>query len=218
MKVVLFIHASPVSLAATLEALERHPDAPALRHALATDLVDPRAMHFAHDDAGYERLRSAVLAHLHDDVGRVVLSCSIYNGFAPRLEAELGLPVERSDEAGAHAVLALGPRIGLAVSYPPSYPVIEAHLLELAALRNTPVELTPLLRENAFAFADDAERYGRVLVEAARDACDTHGLDALFLAQFSLDPNAASVAKVVRIPVVSAPEASLHALRGVSGA
>jgi hypothetical protein len=207
--VILFLHAAPVSLAATQAALERHRNAPPVRHALAPGIVDPQAMVFAHDDTDYERLRAAVAGHLRGDEARLVLSCSVYNEFAQRLERDIGIPVERSDDAGAHCVLARGPRIGLAVSYPPSYEVVEGHLEGLAKRHATRLELVPLLAENAFAFADDAARYARVLLDAVEAAPD---LDAIFLAQYSMDPYAPRVAEATVIPVVSALEETLRRL------
>lgn len=206
---VLFLHAAPVSLAATQAALERTRATLALRHALAPHLVDPRAMYFAYDEVAYARIAAALGGHLRGDETRVVLSCSVYNGFAARLEAEFGIPVERSDDAGACAALECGTPIGLAASYPPSYAVIESHLRALARAARHDVEVVPLLSENAFSFADDARRYARALVESVGTA---GGLATVFLAQYSMDPVASSVAEATSVPVVSALDATLTRL------
>jgi len=204
--VILFVHAAAVSLAATQAGIGRLRRSLAVRHALVTDLVDPRAMNFAGDDVDYARIRVAVATHLRGGESRVILSCSVYNAFAPRLALDLGLPVERSDDAGARRTLEKGRRIGLAVSYPPSYAIVEAHLLQLAAERSATLDLEPLLRGNAFAYADDAARYGATLLESVERATD---LDAVFLAQFSMDPFAPRVGEALSIPVISALEATL---------
>ena len=202
---ILFLHAAAVSLAATQEALERRRLAAPVRHALVPGLVDPRAMAFAEDERDDARIQRALASHLRGDETRAILSCSVYNGFAQRLARTFGIAVERSDDAGARAVLERGRRIGLAVSYPPSYAVVERHLLALAEAAGFAVEIRPLLAENAFAYADDAERYARALVDATRDA---HGLDAVFLAQYSMDPPAPRVGEALAIPVVSALEST----------
>jgi hypothetical protein len=206
---ILFIHAAPVSLAATQAALERRPAMPNVRHALVPGLVDPRAMTFAEDEADYARIRRAAFAHLHGDEVRVVLSCSVYNGFAPRLAHELGLPVERSDDAGARAAIARATRVGLAVSYPPSYAIVERHLVALARAHGHGLEIVPLLAENAVAFADDPPRYARSLLDATRTTKD---IDAILLAQYSMDPLAPLIGEAVAIPVVSALEETLARL------
>ncbi|GAC1396351.1 MAG: hypothetical protein NVS2B8_16380 [Vulcanimicrobiaceae bacterium] len=208
--VTLFLHAAAVSLAATQAAIERTRTKRAIRHALALGIVDPRAMTFAQDEVDYARLHAAVASHLRGDESRVVLSCSVYNGFAPRLELELGIPVERSDDAGARAVVARARRIGLAVSYPPSYAVVEAHAHRIAREAGRLIELVPLMADNAFAFADDAPRYARVLSDAAASTLE---VDAIFLAQYSMDPYAPVVAEATVVPVVSALDATLAALR-----
>jgi len=206
---ILFVHAAAVSLAATQAGIGRLRRPLAVRHALVTDLVDPRAMNFAGDDVDYARIRAAVAGHLRGGESRVILSCSVYNGFASRLSLDLALPVERSDDAGARRALEKGKRIGLAVSYPPSYAIVEAHLLQLASERGTDLDLEPLLGGNAFAFADDAPRYAAALLESVESATN---LDAVFLAQFSMDPYAPRVGEALAIPVVSALEATLTRL------
>jgi len=198
-----------VSLAATQAAIERSRRRRAIRHALAPGIVDPRAMSFAQDDADYARICSAVASHLRGDESRVVLSCSVYNGFAPRLEAEFGVPVERSDDAGARALIGRGARIGLAVSYPPSFAVVASHLLALADEAGRTIVVVPLLGDNAFAYADDAVRYARVLLDAVAHAPE---VDAIFLAQYSMDPYAPRLSEATQVPVVSALDATLAAL------
>jgi len=208
--VTLFMHAAAVSLAATQAGIERVRLKRRVRHALASGIVDPAAMVFAHDDAGYGRIREAIAAHLRGDEERLVLSCSVYNGFAPRLSAEFGLPVDRSDDAGTRLAYGLGRRIGLAVSYPPSYAVVENHILAVAREAGRIITLVPLLAENAFAFADDATRYAGVLLDAVAQAPE---VDAIFLAQYSMDPCAPLVAGATQVPVVSALDSTLARLR-----
>ncbi len=209
---ILFVHAAAVSRSAVEAALARRPLAAfEVEHALIAGLVDPAAADFAEDDAAFERLRDAVRERLHGREERIVLSCSVYNGFAPRLGETLGLPVERSDDAGARAALAIGSRIALAVSYPPSRDVIARHLRALAAGSGREIGLRPLLAENSFAFADDPARYGAALAEASAAAGEC---DCLFLAQYSMDPFAAEIGARSRIPVVSALSATLARLAG----
>lgn len=207
--VTLFLHAAAVSLAATQAALERTRATYPVRHALAAGIVDPRAMSFAQDDIDYARVRGALAAHLRGDEARVVLSCSVYNGFAARLAAEFGLAIERSDDAGSHAALERGARIGLAVSYPPSYAVVETHLLALAHDGRRAVSVVPLLSVNAFSFADDAGRYADAILDAV---AATEPLDTIFLAQYSMDPVAPRVAEATVVPIVSALDATLARL------
>jgi hypothetical protein len=125
----------------------------------------------------------------------------------------LGLPVERSDDAALRAAIACGPRIALAVSYPPSYEIIESHLRAVAAELGRPVAPISLLAENAFAFAGDQERYAAVLQDAVGRARD---VDCVVLAQFSMDPYAAKVARRTELPVLSALTACLRRLASPS--
>lgn len=180
---------------------------------LVRELVNPRALSFTQDESAYAKLKRSVTTHLHGDEERVILSCSVYNAFAPRLQAEVGLPVERSDDAGVWAVLGCGTRIGLAVSYPSSYSIVEEHLTNVAAELGRKVIAIRLLTENVFAFAEEEpERYGDVLAEAVRAACD---VECVFLAQFSMDPFVARAAEQTQVPVISALEACLQRLAGL---
>lgn len=210
---ILFIHGAAVSLAATQAGLERARATYAVRHVLAPGIVDPRAMSFASDETDYARIRGALASNLRGDESRIVLSCSVYNGFARRLEAEFGLPVERSDDAGARAVIARGERIGLAVSYPPSYAIVESHLERLARDARQARTFVPMLSVNAFAFAGDAPRYATALLDAVAEA---GSLDAIFLAQYSMDPIAPRVAEATTIPVIGALEATLARLEATA--
>jgi hypothetical protein len=201
MSVVTFIHAAEVSRAATMSRLSADAPGFAARHELLSGIVDPSATDFAGDERDYAVLRDAVRSALRGDEARVVLSCSVYNGFAPRLSGDLGVPVERSDDAGAIAALAFGDAIGLAISYPPSLPVVRDHLEDLARAEGRDVAVRSVLSGNAFAAADDTHRYESVLRDASRRARD---IDVLYLAQFSMDPYAAQIAAKSRVPVVSA--------------
>lgn len=207
------MHAAPVSVGATERAIERLQRPFEARHALVTDLVDPNATSFVEDDAAYRKLERAVAAHRSGDETRVVLSCSVYNGFAQRLQDDLGIPVERSDDAALRAAVAYGPRIALAVSYPPSYAIIESHLRAVAAESGRAVAPVSLLAENAFAFAGDPARYATALEDAAARAS---GVDCVVLAQFSMDPYATEVAARTEIPVLSALSACLGRLASPS--
>jgi hypothetical protein len=206
---ILFVHAAAVSLAATQASLQRARVTDGIRHALLPGLVDTKEMRFALGDGDFSRLLAALAPHVRGDETRIVLSCSVYNGFAPQLEARLGRPVERSDDAGTRSALARGGRIALAVSYPPSYPVIESHVLAVAAENRVAVEIEPLLSENAFAFAGESERYAAILGDAVERARDC---DVIFFAQFSMDPYVAALSERPSLPVVSALESCVRRL------
>jgi hypothetical protein len=208
---LLFIHAAAVSQAAVEGALARRPlPLCEIRHALVPGLVDPTADAFAEDDAAFERILAAVRAHASGNEARIVLSCSVYNGFAPRLGHALGIPVERSDDAGARVALAAGDRIALAVSYPPSREVVARHIRSLAAAAGRTVSLRLLFAENAFSYADEPGRYGGALAAAAAGSEDG---EIVFLAQYSMDPYAAGLAARSPLSVVSALGATLDRLR-----
>lgn len=212
---LLFVHAAAVSQAAVEAALLRRPlSGVRIRHALVAGLVDPAAGEFAEDGAAFQRIHGALRALVRGDESRIVLSCSVYNGFAPRLGAALGIPVERSDDAGARAALATGERIALAVSYPPSREIVARHLHSLAAAAGRSLRLRPLLSENAFAYADDPARYGAALAAAA--AAAAADCSVLFLAQYSMDPFAAELAAGSALAVVSALSATLDRLRAAN--
>ncbi len=208
----LFVHAAQVSLDATERALLDYP-ALRTRHAIDPGLVDPTASGFSPGDDDYAGLQSFVRAELKNGDARIVLSCSVYNGFADRLAADLNVPVERSDDAGAREAARYG-RLGLAVSYPPSYELIRSHIESIASGSNTEIAIEPLLRSNAFALASDAHSYATAIDQAIGAA---NGVDAIFLAQYSMDPYRDRARRTAMVPVISALESSLRRLNARAG-
>jgi hypothetical protein len=203
----LFVHAARVSQAAVERAAARRAGL-RVRHALDESLVPAHDARFEPGETDYARLLAFVRARRRSGDVRAILSCSVYNAFAIRLSADLGLPVERSDAAGAAAAARVR-RLALAVSYPPSYRTIETHLLEIARSAGNAIAITPLLGSNAFAGAADSAAYAAALTAAARAAAP----DAtIFLAQYSMDPHAGAVRAVSPGPVISALEFTLSRL------
>ena len=118
--------------AATTTALARAGREAEAIHLLDASLVDPAASEFPIDD-----VRSAqILARareLSERAERLVVTCSVYNGVVPWLAHDLGISVQRSDAAGARALLATEGPVGLLVSYPPTRPIVEDYVSEILA-------------------------------------------------------------------------------------
>ena len=141
---------------------------------------------------------------------RVVLSCSAYNGVVPWLHDDLGIAVERSDAAGARALLSTDGPIGILVSYPPTLPLVVDYVSEVLASAEQQREIRTALTEDAPPFATDPGVY-RAALQAALTPLRDCGV--LFLAQYTMHAHV----DVLRAawgsrPLISAAEATVAGL------
>lgn len=204
-----FLHAGEKSREATVAALARRGKESAAVHLVDPSLVDASAREFPIDDARYGAIRRRA-EELQERTERIVLTCSVYNGIASWLADDLGIRVDRSDAAGARALLAFEGPVGVLVSYPPTRPIVVDYLSEVLAGAEQAREIRASVTHEAPPFATPDAEYRRALLEAMRPL---EGCGVLFLAQFTMSAylDALHTAWGAR-PVVSALESTLDAL------
>ncbi len=136
----------------------------------------------------------------------ILFTCS---AFGPCIEAvareQAPMPVLKPSEAMIEQAAARGHRIGLLSTFPPT----------LASMpREFPgaVEVVSKLADGAMAALDRGEReeHDRLVAEASRDLRDC---DLIALAQYSMAPAAALVAKASGRPVLTTPDSSVLKLK-----
>src|SRR5450756_2572196 len=136
----------------------------------------------------------------------ILFTCS---AFGPCIEAvaraHAPMPVLKPSEAMIEQAAATGHRIGLLSTFPPT-------LASMAAEFPGSVEVVPKLAEGAMAALDRGERaeHDRLVAEASRDLRDC---DLIALAQYSMAPAAALVAKVSGRPVLTTPDSAVLKLK-----
>jgi Asp/Glu/Hydantoin racemase len=136
----------------------------------------------------------------------ILFTCS---AFGPCIEAvaraHASMPVLKPNEAMIEQAIGQGRKIGLLatfattlVSMPPEFP--------------RSVELVPKLAEGALAALDRGDRaeHDRLVAEASKDL---RGCDLIALAQYSMAPAAALVARTSGRPVLTTPDSAVLKLK-----
>jgi len=206
-----FLHAGEKSKDATLAILTERGKESAAVHLVDSTLVDASATEFPIDEERYAKLRKRA-EQLARDAERIVLTCSVYNEAARWLRDDLGMRVDRSDAAGARALLRTQGPVGILVSYPPSRPVVVDYVSEVLANEEQEREIRASLTEDAPPFSTPEDVYRRALIEALGPL---RGCGVLFLSQFTMNEHAKMIREVWGpAPVVSAVEATIAELFG----
>jgi Asp/Glu/hydantoin racemase len=136
----------------------------------------------------------------------ILFTCS---AFGPCIEevarAQAPMPVLKPNEAMIEQAAAMGRRIGLLSTFPPT-------LVSMPSEFPSSVEIVPKLVEGALAALDRGDRlaHDRLIAEASRDLRDC---DVVALAQFSIAAAAPLVAEATGRPVVTTPDSAVLKLR-----
>jgi Asp/Glu/hydantoin racemase len=140
----------------------------------------------------------------------ILFTCS---AFGPCIEAvaraHAPMPVLKPNEAMIEQAARQGRRIGLLSSFPPT-------LVSMPPEFPATVELVPKLADGALAALDRGDRaeHDLLVVEAATDL---RHCDLIALAQYSMAPAAAQVAKATGRPVLTTPDSAVMKLREMLG-
>lgn len=180
-----FLHAGDASRDATTDELARQRTQRKVVHLVDPSLVDPAAVEFRVDDERYRAVTACAQQLLAQQSERLILTCSAYNGVARWLQDDLGVPVERSDAAGARALLRTQGPVGVLVSYRPTLPIVVDYLSEVFAGAEEQREIRAAIAD-APPFLSTPEAYRKELLAALPSL---RGCGALFLTQFSMHPH-----------------------------
>jgi len=132
----------------------------------------------------------------------ILFTCS---AFGPCIEAvayaHALVPVLRPNEAMIEQAVALGRKIGLLSTFPPT-------LASMPSEFPASVSVVPKLAEGALAALDRGDRaeHDRLIVEAAEDL---RGCDVVALAQFSMAAAAPLVAEATSRPTLTTPDTAV---------
>lgn len=135
----------------------------------------------------------------------ILFTCS---AFGPCIEevarAHAPMPVLKPNEAMIERAAAMGRRIGLLSTFPPT-------LASMPPEFPATVEVVPKLAEGALAALNRGDRvtHDRLIAEASKDLRDC---DVIALAQFSIAATASLVAEATGRPVVTTPDSAVEKL------
>lgn len=210
---ISLIHATSLAIAPVVEAFRRlWPEAEAcnlLEDSLASDLQRAGRL----DDAMIGRFRR--LATYATDCGAdaILFTCS---AFGPAIERaahdQAPRPVLKPNEAMFAEALAMGNRIGLVATFPPSLPPMQAEFAAMAAAAGSAATLETACAPEAMPAlqAGDAAGHDRMVVEAAAGLANC---DVVMLAQFSMARARDAVRAGLGKRVLTSPDSAINLLR-----
>lgn len=145
----------------------------------------------------------------------LLFTCSAFGPAIDAVKDHVSIPVLRPNEAAFEQALALGNRIGLAVTFGPSFSSLRDELLSMASQRGQRIEVAPVLVEGALAAlkAGNGEEHDRLAAEACRRLPP---VDTLVLGQFSLARAADAVRDCIAAPVLTTPSSAVTALKSLT--
>jgi hypothetical protein len=204
---IALVHALAHSIAPIGEAFDRHwPDARRMNlldDSLSADLAETGSL----DAAMTDRFVALAAYALRAGAQGILFTCSAFGACIDAVKARWpNVPILKPNEAMIDEAAAIGSRIGLVASFPPT-------LASMPAEFPAHVRTTPMLAPGALEALDrgDAALHDRLVAEAAaRIAGD---VDAIALTQFSLARAAPLVRARIAVPVLTTPDSAVHALK-----
>jgi aspartate/glutamate racemase len=144
----------------------------------------------------------------------ILVTCSAFGPAIDRMASALPVPVVKPNESMFRAALAAGRSIGMLATFAPAVPTMQDEFRQLADELAPMARLTTIIVPDAIDLlrAGDASSHNRLI--AAR-APELEGHDAIVLAHFSTSRAADAVRAVIDVPVLSAPESAVVALRNL---
>ena len=142
----------------------------------------------------------------------ILFTCSAFQPAIDAVKQALDIPVLRPNEAAFEQALAIGGRVGLLVTFPPSLPALETELRQMARERGVEISITGQVVEGALDAlkAGDVSRHDELVATAASRMPMT---ESLVLGQFSLARAAASIGPKQGRTLLTTPLSAVDKLR-----
>ena len=209
---VTLIHATPVAIDPICASFERlWPQARVtnlLEDSLSADLAAAGRL----DHAMITRF--CTLAKYAESCGAdaILFTCSAFGPAIEAARAAVKIPVLKPNEAMMEEALATGPRITLLATFEPSLPSMQAELEQLAARRQTRIDITTRAAPAAYValHAGRSAEHDRLIAAAAEELDDC---DALLLCQFSMASAAERIASRHGRSVFTSPYSAVARLK-----
>lgn len=209
------IHALEESVLPIRDAFERlWPEAqPAdlLDASLSKDLAKAGSLDQAMMDRFLTLGRYAASGAGSYDTQAILFTCSAFGPAIDAVKADLSIPVLRPNEAAFEAALAVGSRIALVVTFPPSLASLTSELEDMAKAQAKTINITPILAEGALAAlkAGDGAAHDAAVLAACKDIGEQ---DVVLLGQFSLARAATVLQSHFDCPIITTPDSAVRAL------
>ena len=146
----------------------------------------------------------------------ILVTCSAFGPAIERMGRELSLPVLKPNEAMFRAALAKGKRLGMLATFGPSLKTMTDEFDEFVRETGSGATLQSIVVDGAM----DALRKGDAATHnalVAKAAPQLAGCDAIMLAHFSTSRAFEATCAVVKVPVLTAPDAAVDRMREMVG-
>lgn len=145
-------------------------------------------------------------------VDLILLACSTFNYAAELARPMIDIPIMQIDRAMMELAVAQGSRVGMLATLATTVPSSERLLRIVAAEKKVPVEITTVLRPEAFeAFQKgDNETHNRILLEEIDKLSGK--VDSIVMAQLSMSALAPMLGKT-KVPVYNSGTTGFEAIR-----
>lgn len=161
----------------------------------------------------------AQYAHNLEEAGAdmILLACSTFNYAAELARPMINIPIMQIDRPMMEIAVAQGRRVGLLATLSTTVPSSERLLKIVAAEQNKDVEITTVLREEAFRAIQkgDADTHNAILMEEIDRLSGR--VDSIVMAQFSMSALAPHL-KNTRVPVYDSGTTGFARIRQVLAA
>jgi Asp/Glu/hydantoin racemase len=211
---IVLLHATPVAMQPIQTAFaERWPEAEIV-NLLDDGLTIDRARETDLSEAMIERFVSFGTYGHRMGADGILVTCSAFGPAIDRMIDALPVPVLKPNEAMFQAAIAQGQRIGMLATFGPSVGTMTDEFDEFVARSGRPATLKTVLVADAIDLLrkGDVETHNRLVAARAPELTEC---DAIMLAHFSTSRAAAAVRQVVKVPVLTAPDAAVDRMRAM---
>jgi Asp/Glu/hydantoin racemase len=145
-------------------------------------------------------------------VDLILLACSTFNYAAELARPMIDIPIMQIDRAMMELAVAQGTRVGMLATLATTVPSSERLLRIVAAEKNVPVEITTVLRPEAFAAIQkgDSETHNRILLEEIDKLSGK--VDSIVMAQLSMSALEPMLGKT-KVPVYNSGTTGFESIR-----
>lgn len=217
-KTLGIIHASNLTIRAMQPFIEKF-------------IPDVDVMHLCDDTIQRDNIRAGVgvipkvnyfkfaqYAHNLEEAGveMILLACSTFNYSAELARPMINIPIMQIDRPMMEAAVRQGPRVGLLATLATTVPSSERLLRIVAAEQGKKVEITTVLRPEAFEAVKkgDVQTHNRILLEEIDRLSGS--VDSIAMAQLSMSALAPHLPKT-RVPVYNSGTTGFERIREMLG-
>lgn len=142
----------------------------------------------------------------------ILFTCSAFGPAIDAVKQDLDVPVLSPNEAAFDEALAIGGRVGLAVTFPPSESALTKELESASVHQGVSLDVVSVVADGALKALQEGDpaQHDDLIADAVNALTD---VSCVILGQFSMARAAPKVEARVDVPVITTPAAAVSRLR-----